>query len=493
MAEFQDKLSSAQDLNDVAVWYAEVAQLFLVAAMETLEGLAELRAARGALRFIRSAYTESDITVAISVDGALNGLVLLGLSYRTAFRLLQHMLGEELDSNLPISDFLQESELARSALQELANTLAGRAAMHLEAAGKVCMISPPQLTMRRGILLSHRDFQRLVIPLETPVGTLRLEIALMPGDTQGNGGCRDFFVAQHIVRPQQFIARYDFANPDRLGRSVYALLQQVHDRFPLTLNQLMTVRGRVGARLSPLRLEKDSCAHFLRREYDWSVAAFFQVVGHGVWVLALSRSIALLLIDRWLGGPGQMGERIATAWTPLEQAVLQAVMATVGDAYAIAWTQVTEQVTLRLTHVLTGDWTAQASTMLNEGSGALLLSHRIHIGEEVGVLQWLLPADTLLGFSERHRRTASRPSATPLARSVVVTLRCGWQSDPIPLRQLAQLKVGDLLPLHHPLVLWHDNRVIGTGKPFRKGNRIVVQVMPTGARSPLTPFGADGR
>jgi CheY-specific phosphatase CheX len=134
---------SAEDINHIAAWYAEVANPVLRAAAETLEGLMELRATRGTPSLIRSAYTEEDITIAISVDGALKGLVLLGLSYRTAFRLLQQMLGEELDSNLPISDFLQESELARSALQEIANTLAGRAAMHLEAAGKVCMISPP--------------------------------------------------------------------------------------------------------------------------------------------------------------------------------------------------------------------------------------------------------------------------------------------------------------------------------------------------------------
>lgn len=135
---------SAGDIHHIAAWYAEVANPILRAAAETLEGLMELRARRGTPSLIRSAYTEEEITIAISVDGALKGLVLLGLSYRTAFRLLQQMLGEELDSNLPISDFLQESELARSALQEIANTLAGRAAMHLEASGKVCMISPPR-------------------------------------------------------------------------------------------------------------------------------------------------------------------------------------------------------------------------------------------------------------------------------------------------------------------------------------------------------------
>jgi CheY-specific phosphatase CheX len=355
---------SAEDINHIAAWYAEVANPVLRAAAETLEGLMELRATRGTPSLIRSAYTEEDITIAISVDGALKGLVLLGLSYRTAFRLLQQMLGEELDSNLPISDFLQESELARSALQEIANTLAGRAAMHLEAAGKVCMISPPELTMRRGILLSQRDFQRLVIPLHTDAGSLRLEIALTPSDEMPRGNAASFFVAQRIVQPRQSIVRYDFANPDRLGRGVYALLQQVHDRFPTTLNQLLLMRVRMSVHLSPLRLEKDSCAHFLRRDYGWSVAAAFQVMGRGVWLLTLSRSIALRLMDRWLGGPGQSVERPSEGWTPLEQAILRGLLTTFAEAYAAAWAQIGERMELRLTQLFVGDWTEQAATLI---------------------------------------------------------------------------------------------------------------------------------
>jgi flagellar motor switch protein FliM len=467
---------SAEDISHIAAWYAEVANPVLRAAAETLEGLMELRATRGTPSLIRSAYTEEDITIAISVDGALKGLVLLGLSYRTAFRLLQQMLGEELDSNLPISDFLQESELARSALQEIANTLAGRAAMHLEAAGKVCMISPPELTMRRGILLSQRDFQRLVIPLHTDAGSLRLEIALTPSDEMPRGNAASFFVAQRIVQPRQSIVRYDFANPDRLGRGVYALLQQVHDRFPTTLNQLLLMRVRMSVHLSPLRLEKDSCAHFLRRDYGWSVAAAFQVTGRGVWLLTLSRSIALRLMDRWLGGPGQSVERPSEGWTPLEQALLRGLLTTFAEAYTMAWAQLGEQMELRLTQLFVGDWTEQAATLFSESGGALLLSHRLQVGDETGVVQWLLPAETLLGFSERQRRTGTMPSATPLSHHVAISLRCGWRGEPIPLRRLPKLQVGDILPLQMPLLIWHGDRPIAIGKPFRRGNRIVVRV-----------------
>jgi hypothetical protein len=41
---------------------------------------------------------------------------------------------------------------------------------------------------------------------------------------------------------------------------------------------------------------------------------------------------------------------------------------------------------------------------------------------------------------------------------------------------LPKLQVGDILPLQMPLLIWHGDRPIAIGKPFRRGNRIVVRV-----------------
>jgi len=306
MLEVQTSQPTAGDRNSVAAWYAEVANPVLMAAAEALEGMVGLAIERGRPFFRLSAYTEGDITVVISIEGTVKGMILLELSYRTAFHMLQQMLGEELNTNLPISDFLQESELARSALQEIANILAGRSAMHLEETGKSCIISPPELLMRRGILLSERDFHQLVIPLNTDAGELNLAIALFPGEGDGDG-VRSTFVAQQIIQPRRSVIRYDFANPEHLGRTVYTILQQVHERYQQLLGQQVSIQMRIGIRLSPPRLEKDTFLNFLQRDYRWSVgAAFNATVGNGVWVLALSQSIALMVIDRLLGGPGKV-------------------------------------------------------------------------------------------------------------------------------------------------------------------------------------------
>jgi chemotaxis protein CheX len=468
---------SSYSLSDIARWYSEITNPILRAASEALEGLMGLTIERGKPSLRTSAYTEEDITVAISVEGSLRGVILLGLNYRTAFHMLQQMLGEELNTNLPISDFLNESELARSALQEIANILAGRSAMYLEEVGKTCIISPPELLMRRGILLSERDFQQIVIPLNTEAGELRLSIALSPGD---GSEARGVFVAQHIIQPSRSVARYDFSNPEYLGRTVYAVLQQVHERYQQLLNQEFGIRMRIGLRSSTARFEKDTFTNFLQRDYQWSVAATFNTgLGHGIWILAISQSLALILIDRWLGGPGKATSFEKKEWTPLERAALSRVLGLLGDAYANAWVQQGYgRPTLRLTQIFTGDLSDQ-TVSYQSGGGALLVSHRLQIGEETGVLQWILPAESLSALISKPSRQVSISLAQTslLSPAVRLKLSFGWRGFPISIQQLQNLKVGTILPLQSNFLIWCDGKVIGVGQPYRRNGRLVAKIV----------------
>lgn len=487
MLEIKTLQQMADDWNNIVAWYVEVANPILMAATEAVKGMVGLTIERGKPSFRLSAYTEEDIIVAISVEGTVKGIILLELSYRTAFHMLQHMLGEELNTNLPISDFLQESELARSAIREIANIIAGHSAMHLEEIGQNCVISPPELLMRRGILLSERDFLQLIIPLNTEAGELRLAIALSPNEGKVDGS-KSVFVAQHIIQPRRSVIRYDFSNPEHLGRTVYSILQQIHERYQQLLSQQIAIRLRIGLRLSPARLEKDTFINFLQRDYQWSVgAAFATTTGNSTWVLALSQSLALMLIDRLLGGPGKTPSVERNEWTPLERAMLKQILRLLGDTYAEAWQQQgNSQVTLRLMQVFTGDLSDQTVNFQSSG-GALLVSHRLQVGEEAGVIQWILPTESLSALISKSTRYGSVNSAmtSPLSPNLHLTLHFGWQGFPITMRQLQNLKVGTILPLQSDFIVHCKGRVIGIGRPYRRNGRLVAKIVQWKGVSPL--------
>ena len=64
---------------------------------------------------------------------------------------------------------------------ELGNVITGRAGVLLEKAGVRADIAPPMLIVGRGGLMSSLDIARLVVPLETRVGGIDLQIALKKG------------------------------------------------------------------------------------------------------------------------------------------------------------------------------------------------------------------------------------------------------------------------------------------------------------------------
>ncbi len=454
-----------------------------------------LTVTRGQPSFHHTAYTEDDITLAISVDGAVQGLILMGFNYRTAFRLLQAMLGEELNTNLPLSDFLRESELAQSALRELANILAGRAATLLETAGYSCVISLPELMMQRGVLLSVHDFWQLTIPLHSEVGDLILRLTLTPKEQLKGTGFLSY-VARQIVQPKYSVVRCDFANPDNLGRAAYLLLQQVQERYQHLMRQQVSMRYRLPIHLSPPRLEKDTFAHFLQRDYQWSVVAAFAVahpLGSSLWLLALSQSIALVLIDRWLGGPGKPPVTERQEWTPMELAAVRQVLANLGETYAEAWRPHSPNLALRLTHLFVGDISQHALALPNAG-GALLISHRIQANEETGTLQWLVPTDSLSQLVATRGRRPSFPAfrASSLSPQLPVHLRCGWQGQPLSLWQLSKLQVGTVLLLTGPCQIWCEGHLLGIGRPFRRNGRIVVKILRWNTASTVFTDTTDG-
>src|SRR6266487_1165308 len=117
---------------------------------------------RGRVRVERGDFEAGGVTAVIGVTGALSGAVLYRMSEATALAIVGRMMGQ---------NFSELDALARSGVGELGNVITGRAAVLLEKAGIRTDIAPPMLIVGRGGLMSSLDIPRLLVPLETRVGT----------------------------------------------------------------------------------------------------------------------------------------------------------------------------------------------------------------------------------------------------------------------------------------------------------------------------------
>jgi chemotaxis protein CheX len=124
---------------------------------------------RGGLLLEGNPYTAEDVTAIISVGGMLSGSLYLSMSEETALKITSTILGQEAG---------ELDALTQSGIAEMANVIAGTAGIELAEEGIQTTINPPMVLVGRGARLMMVEIQRLVVPLKTAYGEVKLHVAL---------------------------------------------------------------------------------------------------------------------------------------------------------------------------------------------------------------------------------------------------------------------------------------------------------------------------
>lgn len=145
---------------------------FLEAVFEVLKAETGCDTTKGALTLEKGAYVTDDVTVIIALVGAVEGMVMYSLSFKTANCTVSKMMGDE------ITEF---NSLVQSGVAELGNVITGRASVKLSQGGYEATISPPTLIIGKGSQISTLDFPRLVVQLSSECGEITVQLALREG------------------------------------------------------------------------------------------------------------------------------------------------------------------------------------------------------------------------------------------------------------------------------------------------------------------------
>lgn len=124
---------------------------------------------KGQLSIEASSHTCQDVSVLIGVIGAVQGVVMYGMSERTAKNIVSAFLNER------IAVF---NEMVESAIAEMGNVITGIASSELEKVGYASTLAPPTVITGRGVIISTINIKRLQIPLVTEFGEIEVGVAL---------------------------------------------------------------------------------------------------------------------------------------------------------------------------------------------------------------------------------------------------------------------------------------------------------------------------
>lgn len=143
---------------------------FVEAAAYVLRAELDHTPTKGQLYRMQSDRTSTDVSAVVAVTGDVAGLVIVSMAYETARHIVSRMVGWAIDD---IQD-----PMALSAISELANMVIGRASIGLEQNGYATSLSPPIVYTGLRSKIAPVPVPRLVIPLLTRAGEVRVETAL---------------------------------------------------------------------------------------------------------------------------------------------------------------------------------------------------------------------------------------------------------------------------------------------------------------------------
>ena len=147
----------------------QIVNRYVQAALDVMSKETGVEVKRGGLLLEGNPYTTEDVTAVIGISGSLTGSIYLSMAEPTALKIISAIIGQETT---------ELDELGQSGIAEMANVIAGSAGIELDAEGIETQINPPLVLVGRGARLSTVEIQRLVVPLTTFHGEVKLHVAL---------------------------------------------------------------------------------------------------------------------------------------------------------------------------------------------------------------------------------------------------------------------------------------------------------------------------
>ena len=141
---------------------------FVHAAFSVLKEILDVDIKRDRLKLKVSPIPTLGVAVVLGITGDVEGRVLYDMKKDTALKIAEVMN----DEKLPEFD-----ELVRATINELGNIITGRAVSALNDLGYTFDLTPPSLFSGDNMDVSTL-VDTLVVPLETPFGTVVVNVAL---------------------------------------------------------------------------------------------------------------------------------------------------------------------------------------------------------------------------------------------------------------------------------------------------------------------------
>ncbi len=256
-------------------------------------------------------------------------------------------------------------------------------------------------------------------------------------------------------KPPDKIQPYDFRQPAFLSPNDLRKLRLRHEDFIRSLGARLSIYLRLEFGLQMSKLQTLSFQKFTEGLADPTHLTMFKIEPlRGICLLDIPPRLGLTIVDRLLGGPA-LSVNAERELSEIEVGLLDQAVQMILSEWCNHWTSLMNLRPTLLGHETNGRFlqTSPHDTLM------FILAMEARVGDCVETMQIAIPyytleplvlkLNTLLDTSDK---TTSTQATAPvrwnaLLDDVAIPVTVDWSDIEVTARQLAQLKVGDVLPL----------------------------------------------
>jgi flagellar motor switch protein FliM len=267
------------------------------------------------------------------------------------------------------------------------------------------------------------------------------------------------------------VPAFDFRRPDRIAKSQVQAIRMLHESFVRNLGSSLSAYLRSYLTVNLISVEQLAYGEFLEglaaptylvslslRPYDGSA------------LIEMSPSLIFPIIEIILGGKGHAGANLKREVTEIEQSLLETLFRIILNDLKEAWKAVTP-IDFKVQAMATEP---QMLQILAPNEAVVSVSIEIRIGDISGTLNLAIPSINIkmIGskFDQQWSLRKTEPTeleqrrASDLIQGAEVGLDARLRGPKLRVRDLLDLKAGDLLQLDYRLDQLLDCDINGTAK-----------------------------
>lgn len=286
------------------------------------------------------------------------------------------------------------------------------------------------------------------------------------------------------------LSTYDFRRPERVSKEQLKGLQSLFEAFARELSIVMPPFLRTVVRIDLTSIDQLTYDEFIlsvARPTALSIIDMSPLDGKAV--LELSPAMVFPIVDRVLGGKG-MALAVPRELTEIENRIVYRIVLMILDSWKRSWEQLIE-----LKMSVANQESDPLIVQIVAGSEmVILVGYEVYVGESVGSINMCVPLMVLNPILDQisqqaHFQRRMSPEVAAMTRKVIAETVNEAMIDvdailgqvDLRLRELAELQVGDVIPLKsnvdEPIRIEVGEVFRFLARPGRRGEHNSVQLV----------------